>query len=663
MQDDSANRLLDLLPEAMLLVRSDGLVRAANPAAAALIERPVSELVGRTLTELTASSAQAVTSLLKACSRSNRFTPAILSFERKDRPALSCRVEGALYAAREAETPAIVVLRLTAREAAASRFILLNERIDRLSREVNARRSAEVALQAHSEWLRVTLASIGDAVIATDLAGLVTLVNPVAEQLTGWSAVEAAGRPLDQIFVIANETTGAPVESPVSRVLREGVVVGLANHTVLIRRDGTQLNIADSAAPIRDDGGKLIGVVLVFHDTSQRTALERQLHQKTQALVEANQRKDQFLSMLAHELRNPLAPLRAGVHLLRRVPPTGPEINRIANMMERQTAHIARLVEDLVDVARVTRGTIELRRERVDLAAVLEQAVEMSRAFMDARGHTFRSELLDDAMTLDADATRLVQVFSNLLNNAAKFTPNGGRIELTARRDGTDAVISVRDNGPGIPKALLPHIFELFVQGDRSLDRTQGGLGIGLTFVRLLVERHGGSVQAHSGALGSGSEFVVRLPLVLEERAVQVPEKPSPDATEENRSAATPLRLLVVDDNVDAAEALCELLSLDGHDVRCATASDEALELAFSFEPQAMLLDIGLPGMDGYELARRIRGSDVLRESLLVAVSGYGQAQDQRLAKEAGFDHHFTKPVDIHDLRDLLETVGRQPAE
>jgi PAS domain S-box-containing protein len=393
-----------------------------------------------------------------------------------------------------------------------------------------SRRRAEQELRDQREWLRVTLESIGDAVIATDTAGRVTFMNPAAERLTGWPGAEAAGRPLAEVFRIVSEEDLAPVENPVEKVLREGVSAGLANHTLLISRDEHRLPIDDCASPIQDGGGSTLGVVLIFHDVTERREMERELLLRAERLLEADRRKDEFLAMLSHELRNPLAPIRNALHLLATPGVAADQVERARKMMERQVKHMVRLVDDLLDVSRISRDRIQLRRETLDLGEVLDRVEQAARPVFEERGIGFEVQAPPQGLRISADPVRLEQVLANLLQNAAKFTPSGGRVSLTGEREGDLARIAVSDTGAGIEPELLPHLFEAFVQADHSIDRSQGGLGLGLTLAQRLVELHGGSVSADSAGPGQGSEFTVRLPLVEapgEEGAEESPPAPA----------------------------------------------------------------------------------------------------------------------------------------
>lgn len=376
-----------------------------------------------------------------------------------------------------------------------------------------------------------------------------------------------------------------------------------------------------------------------------RGFLEERLRSE-QALLRADQRKDEFLATLGHELRNPLAPLLTGLHLMRLLNAEDARVLRLMGTMERQIAHLVRLVDDLLEVSRITRGLVEVRRDPVDLSMVLREAVETSRPALDAGRHTVVVDLPDDPIPVSGDPVRLTQVFANLLTNAAKYTNAGGRVELTARAAAGHAVVVVRDNGIGIPSSHLATVFDMFMQVDRSTRNAQGGLGIGLTLVRSLVELHGGHVEARSGGLGQGSEFVVELPLTNDAPA---------QATASESSARFPnRRILVVDDNRDAAETLGALLEALGATVTVAHSGQAALESLATFTPDAVLLDIGMPDMDGYEVARRLRAMPSLARTVVIALTGWGQDQDVRHSRGAGFDHHMVKPPDIDRLRELL---------
>jgi PAS domain S-box-containing protein len=761
-----------------------------------------------------------------------------------------------------------------------------------------ARQRAERELAAEREELRITLASIGDAVISTDAQCRVKYLNAVAETLTGWPQSEAAGRPLTEVFQIVNEYTRQPAENPGLQALRDGVVVGLANHTVLIARDGTERPIDDSAAPMLDESGVPMGVVLVFRDVTERRQAEeaqarlaaivkssqdaiisktldsiirtwnagaeqifgytaeevvgksitliipperldeedmilgqisrgepiehfetirvakdgRRLHisltvspvrdaegriigaskvardvterkqaekalqaselrfrtltahapvgifmsdlkgnclfvnecwcdmaglsfhealgqgwvralhpddkervvhdwyaaaeagqqfndeyrfrtpegkvtwihgkavgicddegdtgrvsgyigtltditerrEAVEALQEADRRKDEFLALLAHELRNPLAPLRNGLQVIRLASSDPKVVVKTRDMMDRQLSHMVRLIDDLLDVSRISLGKMELRRSRVLLADVVSSAVETARPALEAAGHELTVSLPPEPIPLDADVTRLAQVFGNLLNNSSKYTDHGGRIWLTANRDGDQVRVTVQDTGIGIPASALPNIFDMFSQVDRSIERSTGGLGIGLALVKGLVEMHGGMVQAESPGEGKGSIFTVRLP-ILRDRAESSLGEPAEAGADS--AAGSKRRILVVDDNRDSADSMALMLQLLGNEIRTAHDGLEAVALAEQFRPQVILMDIGMPRLSGYEATRRIREQPWGRGMAIIALTGWGQDVDRARSREAGCDSHLVKPVDLTGLEKLLKEL------
>jgi len=373
----------------------------------------------------------------------------------------------------------------------------------------------------------------------------------------------------------------------------------------------------------------------------------------TQALKEADRRKDEFLATLAHELRNPLAPIRNGLQILR-MAPEGPRAEEVRGMMDRQLTHLVRLIDDLLDVSRVSRGRIDLRKERMSLQMAAHSALEASRPLIDANEHRLSLDLPEEPLWVEGDLTRLAQVISNLLNNAAKYTPAGGDIRLTVRRRDGHADIAVADNGLGIEAAMLPRVFDLFTQVDRHLDRSQGGLGIGLALVRKLVEMHGGTSRAESEGLGKGSTFTITLPLL------DTGDAALGEALEKTRSApAAPMTVLIVDDNIDSAQTSLWMLDLMGHKAAVAHEGVTALEIARDLEPDVVLLDIGMPGMDGYEVCRRLRQMPGMKNKTVIAQTGWGQESDRQKAFAAGFDHHVTKPVSLDLLTQLLSDIRR----
>lgn len=593
-------------------------------------------------------------------------------------------------------------------------------------------------------------------------------MNQVAESMTGWTLQEAMARPLSEVFRILNEVTRVPVDDPAGRALRESAVVGLVSHRLLIGRDGRELPIDDSAAPMRDDNGNVVGAVLVFRDITERKQAEasrallaaivessedaiisktldgvirtwnaaaerlyeysadeaigrsitliipadrqdeemeilarlrsgeRVEHFETvrisksgrridisltispirdslgriigaskvardisdrkraeAALREADRRKDDFIALLAHELRNPLAPLRTGLQIMRLSDNDPGAVTQARNMMERQLGHMVRLIDDLLDISRINRNKMELRRSRVLLTDVLSSALETARPLIEAEGHDFILSLPKEPVCLDADLTRLAQVFGNLLSNSAKYTERGGRIWLTAEQRGDEVVVSVRDTGIGIPGGALPNIFDMFSQVGRGIERSTGGLGIGLALVKGLVEMHGGKVTAESAGEGKGTTFVVRLPVLQTGR-----ERASGDLSEAAPAAASPgRRILVVDDNRDAATSMAMLLRLAGNEVRTAHDGVEAIEVADRFRPQVILMDVGMPRLNGYEATRRVREKSWSQSMIIIALTGWGQEGDRAKSREAGCDGHLVKPVNFSDLESLLREL------
>lgn len=681
-----------------------------------------------------------------------------------------------------------------------------------------------VALELSEQWFSTALRSIGDAVVATDAEGRVTFANPVAEQLTGWSADEARGRPLREVFRIVNEYTREPTESPVERVLRDGGVVGLANHTILLQRDGGELAIDDSAAPIIGPQGETVGVVLVFRDVSKaRRAAQRQeflagasvelsssldysvtlakvaqlavptiadwcavdmleggeirrlavahvdpekvafvqeierrwpvdmdapqgvpnilrtgepemlrvipeevlesgardeahlrvirelqlrsyigvpltigdetfgvitlvmaesrrtydeddlelagvLAQRASTAVQnarlyraaedarreaetANRTKDEFLAMLGHELRNPLAPIVTALELMKmRGDGQG---SREREVVERQVMALQTLVDDLLDVSRITRGRIELDRAPVELADVVDKSVEVVGTLIETRRHALHVDV-PRGLVVDGDASRLAQVVNNLLTNAAKYTEPEGQIWVTGAREGDEVVLRVRDSGIGIPPQMLSGVFDVFHQAPQALDRAQGGLGLGLTIARSLVEGHGGTITAKSAGVGRGAELEMRLP--ASQRDVEPPEPAAESQFAEHEpEAGTPI--LVVDDNSDALEMIVAVLEVIGYRPLPASDPAAALELAQQTLPPLALLDLGLPVIDGYELGRRLRAIPGLADIKLIAATGYGQPSDRERTTAAGFAAHLVKPIALDELRRVLEEL------
>jgi PAS domain S-box-containing protein len=629
---------------------------------------------------------------------------------------------------------------------------------------------------ASRDWLRVTLASIGDAVISCDHEGRITFLNAVAAALTGWSHDEALGKPIASVFRIIDERTGQPADDLVSRVLSEKRAILLGNHTALVARDDSHVAIEDSAAPIRDDAGNITGVVIVFHDVTEKRRLRRLMEEsearfKTlfdhspdavmltrpepkgeilganraacemfgmteaelcargragirdeddprwesainerqsagevvnvelsyvrangekfpgetssiavsnasgtysfvivrdisgrkraeEALVEANamlaesdRRKDEFIAVLSHELRNPLAPIKYALPLLKQQQ-FGERAGKALKVIERQTEHLTRLVDDLLDTSRIRQGKIELRLEYVTVASVLAAAVEAASPAILAARHKLSVVAPDDPLWLHADATRVAQVVTNLLQNSTKFTPQGGEIVLSARRDDGRAVITVRDNGVGIPPQALPTVFDMFQQLERSEMPSQRGLGIGLALAKRLVEMHAGTIEASSAGPGQGTEFTIRLPIVREG-----PSSVREASAETVVAGRRRLRVLVVDDDADLVDMLAIAVEQAGHEARKVLDGGSVLSAALEFHPDVVLLDLGLPVKSGIEVATELRRRPEFQSTRLVALTGWGQVEDRRQCEAAGFNDHLTKPTDPAELERILATV------
>ena len=488
-------------------------------------------------------------------------------------------------------------------------------------------RAAERWARRTSVQWQATFDSIGDGVCLLDRDDLIVRCNRAAASVLGIEPADLIGRRLDDLIE----------PSLCSGDQRIG--------DRWFRR---------ACDPTFDEDGCQVGSVCVFTEVTDRHRLEHELRGRAEALIEDDRRKDEFLAMLAHELRNPLGPILNAFEVIRIGGLSDDEVTNIRQVAERQARHLARLVDDLLDVSRITTAKIQLRREPVDLVAVIGRVVEQVRPTVESHRHRFTVEVETAPLPMIGDPTRLDQILTNLINNAAKYTEPGGSITLRAMRVGDTARLEVADTGIGIPPEMLPKVFDLFTQVDHALDRSQGGLGIGLTLVRRLVELHGGIVAVQSEGAGRGSVFAVELPLTDSARVEATARKPL-------RRIAPTRKILVVDDQIDAASVLARLLRARGHQARVAGDGASALEAITAEQPDVVLLDIGLPGMNGYEIARRIKADPALNPILLVALTGYGQDADIRLAREAGFDHHLVKPTDLEAIESLFdhpESVG-----
>lgn len=507
------------------------------------------------------------------------------------------------------------------------------------------RNQAEERLQNSELRFRRLFETAQDAILILDAhTGKITDANPYIQHLLGYSHGELVDKELWELGMFEDKEA---IGSAFRQLQHDGYI--RFEHLPLATKDGEKVEVEFVSNVYQVDHQPVIQCNI--RDITDRSRLERKTHEQAEALADLHRRKDEFLAMLSHELRNPLAPISNAVQLLRLQKNEDQLQQQARTIIERQVGQLTRLVDDLLEVSRVTTGRIHLHQEQVALNGIVTNGVETVRTLIGQRRHTLNVSLQPQPIWLYADAARLEQVVVNLLTNAAKYTDEGGHIWLGVRQVGDEAEIRVRDTGVGIAPELLPHIFELFTQAERSLDRSQGGLGIGLALVQRLVEMHRGRVEAFS-ALGQGSEFVVRLPVV----ASAAPRLPATDPGAAGPTGPS-LRVLVVDDNVDALQSLEMLLGMCRHQVRTATDGPAALAAALDFRPNVVLLDIGLPRMDGYEVAKKMRQEPALANAVLVAMTGYGQESDRQRSLQAGFDHHLVKPADFGKVQQILTTV------
>jgi PAS domain S-box-containing protein len=514
------------------------------------------------------------------------------------------------------------------------------------------RREADCAQDVSELRYRRLFESAKDGILILDAqTGHIEDANPFMSELLGYSREQFLGKELWEIglFKDIEESRAA------FRELQEKGYIRYENLPLKGKGgERREVEFISNSYPV----GDRLSVQCNIRDITERKRMERLLQEQAKQLADAHRRKDEFLAMLSHELRNPLAPIVNALHVLRLQDGQDPLQEEARGVIERQVRHLSRLVNDLLEVSRITTGRIRLQLERVALGGIVEQAVETFRSLIDRHRQILAVSLPKEPIWVEADSTRLEQVVGNLLGNAVKFTGEGGRIWITLDQEGQDAVLRVKDSGIGISAELLPRIFDLFTQADKSLDRSDAGLGIGLALVKSLVEMHRGRVQAQSAGPQQGSEFIVRLPLLT--AAPVRAELPAAPLANDHRGrsgrakAAIPLRVLVVDDVVDIAKMSAVFLRACGHDTRMAHSGKAALEAALDFQPHVVLLDIGLPEMDGYEVARRFRQHPQLKDMGLMAVTGYGQDSDRQRSREAGFDEHLVKPVEPDHLLQVL---------
>jgi PAS domain S-box-containing protein len=499
-----------------------------------------------------------------------------------------------------------------------------------------------------------------DAVMAFDVNDHLVFMNPAAERHYRAFASDSLGRTKREIFEEVWPDGDLARRSAQNQLQSEG---GYRGNLVHVAADGVRTHVETTVTVMRDAQGSDAGHLYVIRDISERFAADRELAAAAarlqvtmDALVEADRKKDEFLATLAHELRNPLAPIRNALQIMRLSGKA--EVQEDArNVIERQLGQMVHLVDDLLDVSRITQGKVELRLELADVASAVQTAVETSRPLIEVGKHDLTVSLpMPQSLMVRADMTRLCQIIANLLNNAAKYTPDGGRIEVSAQREDGLAVVRVKDSGVGISPTMLPRVFDMFAQVDAQSERAQGGLGIGLALVKQLVAMHGGEVQAHSDGPGQGSEFTVRLPLA--EAGASSTERI--EAHKLETGAEQGVRVLIVDDNIDSALTMAQVLEMLGYETRTVHDGLEAVTAAQAFAPDVVVLDIGLPRINGHEAARRIRQLPRGRDMMLVALSGWGQEDDLRKSGAAGFDRHFVKPVDLHALMEVV-ALARRP--
>ncbi len=540
----------------------------------------------------------------------------------------------------------------------------------KIARDISELKRAARAVAAQQEWFRVTLSSIGDAVIASDQSGRVTFLNSTAERMTGWKSAEAAGKPLAEVFRVENERTQARAENPAERVLATGRVVGLGNHTVLLSRDGSRCPIDDSAAPILDPSGSILGVVLVFRDVTERRRVESERHAailERERLLEserqaradaerANRVKDDFVAMVSHELRTPLNAILGWTDLLRSTRPDDATTQHGLEIVARNTRIQSQLISDLLDISRIVSGKLRLEVQRVDPAQAIEASIESVQHAAQQKGVGIRREIDPHAGTVVGDPARLQQIVWNLLTNAIKFTPEGGHAVVGLRRVAGCVEITVTDTGAGIRPALLPDLFERFRHSGITT-RSCGGLGLGLSIVKHLAELHGGSARAYSAGEGTGATFTVEMPLADESRG----PRPNPQEAQDGEPGGDGVSLagvavLVVEDEADTRELVQRILEAHRAEVFTASTAKEALECLATARPHILISDIGLPETDGYELMRRIRRAGGAHASL---------PADRTRALRAGYQTPLAKPIEPSELvatvASLMELVpGRE---
>ncbi|HEU0173051.1 MAG TPA: response regulator [Blastocatellia bacterium] len=529
-------------------------------------------------------------------------------------------------------------------------------------------RKAEEQVREREAWLKTVMSSIGDAVITTDLEGRVTLINPVAQEMVGWTEAEAGGRPLAEVFRIINEQTRQPSENPITGVLQEVPSAGLANYTLLVARDGRETPVDGSAAPIKDERGIFIGVVLIFRDITGRKRMEKAREQslryeqeaRREAEIarrraeEASRSKDEFLAMVSHELRTPLNHIIGWITMLRGGNLQSDKAKKAFDTIERNVRTQARLIDDLLDVSRIIAGKLLIEPRQIEIAKVVEAAAESIGPAAAGKGVNFIKTVVPEAGVVSGDPDRLQQAIGNLLSNAFKFTPKGGHVELRLTRVNSQIKIAVSDDGQGISPDFLPHVFDRFRQQDATTGRQHGGLGLGLAIVRHLVELHGGSVSAESAGEGRGATFTITLPAASAHATPSGEARRSPIIGESQAGmpSLNGLRVLLVDDLADARELITLALATQGAEVRAAASAAEGLSMLGEWRPDVILSDIAMPGEDGYTFIRKVRKLSEESGGMIPAatMTAYVESKERLRSFEAGYQAHITKPVEWAEL-------------
>jgi signal transduction histidine kinase len=666
--------MFDILSDALLGLDDDGRVRFVNRAAAILIDREPADATGRLLQDLLPLLDEVTHEPFPQREAPEAWRPR----DAPDPRAIRRRRVRIAGDAEDRVLEAVLLRNAGAPGDAATALLVLRDR--------SAQLRAERALRASEERHRGFVEQSADGIWRAELTTHVPIDIPEDEQIEAFyreGVIAEANQVLARMYGLngAGELIGKqlgdvlpPADASSMDLLRSFIRSGYrlsGTESQEVDRDGAPRYYLRNVIGVVEDGC-LVGAWGNQVDISPQRRREEELRRKAEDLQAADRRKNQFLTMMAHEMRNPLAPIRNSIELLRQAESADPSFRPLCTRVERQVQQLARLVDDLLDVSRITHGNIRLRREPIDLRVVVERAAEAARPLAEMRGHLLTLRLPPQPVRLDGDAARLEQVIANLLNNAAQYTMPEGQIWLTLEHEAQEATVRVRDTGIGIPPETLGRIFEPFSPGDGPLPRVESGIGIGLSLVRSLIEMHGGSVEARSGGLGQGSEFVVRLPVRAEAaadaragahfppaaREREFPGRESPDLDAHDAAGSFGgLRVLVVEDNIDAAESLASLLRHWGHQVSVVQDGQAAIELARVERPQVVLLDIGLPRLDGYQVARRLRNELGLHETLVVAMTGYGQPEDRRRSREAGIQYHFVKPVEPVVLQSLLAAL------